>query len=307
MQGDSASAKAIHNLWRRFYCFVRSKKEERLTQRVGETTADKAARTTAAATKWMAIFTFLLFIVSALTLIILRNQLKEMHEGGIDTHALATSAGDQATAAKNFATSAGNINSGIDGAVIKMQAAVDQLGGQVTELSKNARESTRLAIAAEQTARATQDGLNTNRNALQLENRAWLGVTNESVIQFETGKAVKVDINLVNSGKTPASQVDEGTDLAAYSVIPSMPIIFGLKPTASIPPQGVHVLHFVSSVKLDGVTEAKVEAKQLIWVFRGTVQYEDFDKMRRATYVCMFMSDPPTKQLSFCPDGNDMD
>ncbi|MHB1745837.1 MAG: hypothetical protein ACYCRE_13850, partial [Acidobacteriaceae bacterium] len=136
---------------------------------------------------------------------------------------------------------------------------------------------------------------------------AWLGVSNQGVVQFETGRRIKVDITLVNSGKTPASHVMEGADVQPYTLIPDTPLLFGLTPTASIPPQGSHILHVASNAKLDGITKAKSEGKVLILVFRGTVQYEDFNKIQRSTSVCMFMSDPATKQLSFCETGNDMD
>jgi hypothetical protein len=57
-----------------------------------ETAADKATRQTATATIVMAVFTVVLAIVGVLTYCVLKNQLREMHEGGIDTHTLAKSA-----------------------------------------------------------------------------------------------------------------------------------------------------------------------------------------------------------------------
>lgn len=245
--------------------------------------------------------------VGILTLIIFAGQLYEMWQGGRQTDKLITASNTNARAATSFANSASNINGGIRAAVSKMQGAVDQLGSQVKELKKSAKESDRLAIATEKTAQAAKDGIVTNRNAIQLENRAWLGVTNETVVQFETGKPTKVDITLINTGKTPASHVMEGADVQPYTLIPDTPLLFGLTPTASIPPQGSHILHITSNAKLDGITKAKIEGKVLVLVFRGTVQYEDFNKIQRTTSVCMFMSDPATKQLSFCETGNDMD
>jgi hypothetical protein len=221
-------------------------------------------------------------------------------QGGKDSRRIADAAEKQVSAAKSFSKSAANINTGV-------QDAVGQLESQVAELRESAKESNRLAAATEKTAQAAKDGIVANRMALQLENRAWLGVSNEGVIQFETGKPIKVDITLVNSGKTPASHVMEGADVQPFTLIPDTPLLFGLTPTASIPPQGSHILHITSNTKLDGITKAKIEGKVLILVFRGTVQYEDFNKIQRTTSVCMFMSDPATKQLSFCETGNDMD
>jgi hypothetical protein len=61
-----------------------------------------AVRLTAVATVWMAIFTLVLTAVNGGTLLILHEQLKEMHEGGIDTHNLAVAAGNQAKATQNL-------------------------------------------------------------------------------------------------------------------------------------------------------------------------------------------------------------
>lgn len=80
--------------------------QERVAERKDETPADKAARITATATKWMAVFTFVLVLCTGATVVILRLQLKEMHEGGTDTHELAVQAKGQATAASQAARDA---------------------------------------------------------------------------------------------------------------------------------------------------------------------------------------------------------
>jgi hypothetical protein len=55
--------------------------KERAAKKKQETATDKAARITATATKWMAVFTFVLAFVGVGTLLVLKNQLKEMHSG----------------------------------------------------------------------------------------------------------------------------------------------------------------------------------------------------------------------------------
>ena len=168
-------------------------------------------------------------------------------------------------------------------------------------------QTKRLASATEITAQATKGGIETNRDALVLENRAWLGVVNETITQFEAGKELKADITVINSGKTPASQVMEGFDVEVLPVIPTTPILFGYKPTAAIPPQGPHILSFTSKAKLGGIEMGKITDKSLFLILRGTIQYEDFNRVQRRTNICMFMSDPATKHLSFCETGNEMD
>jgi hypothetical protein len=64
-----------------------------------ESAADKAARKTANATVWLAIFTVVLAVVSSWTLF-------EIHAGGTDTHNLAVAARDQAAEMKELAKAA---------------------------------------------------------------------------------------------------------------------------------------------------------------------------------------------------------
>ena len=113
-----------HNWWIRLIGYAKRKINERAAKKKNETPADKAARRTAVATIWMAIFTCILAVTSGLTIWILKNQLKEMHEGGIDTHALAeatknasVAASDQADAAQQFSDTAEEINKHADDSV----------------------------------------------------------------------------------------------------------------------------------------------------------------------------------------------
>lgn len=72
--------------------YVKRKFQERKAKYKDETPQDRATRRTTNATVWMAFFTFVLVLVGIGTYFILKNQLKEMHEGGTDTHDLATAA-----------------------------------------------------------------------------------------------------------------------------------------------------------------------------------------------------------------------
>jgi len=76
------------NWWVRFVGYVKRKSEERTAKKKNETSTDKAARRTAVATIWMAIFTCILAATSGLTICVLRNQLKEMQESRKQTEVL---------------------------------------------------------------------------------------------------------------------------------------------------------------------------------------------------------------------------
>jgi hypothetical protein len=83
--------------WVRFIRYAKRKMDERTAKKRYETPTDKAARVTSNATVWIAAFTFVSLVVSSSTFVILRSQLKEMHDGGVDTHTLAQLAINQTT------------------------------------------------------------------------------------------------------------------------------------------------------------------------------------------------------------------
>ncbi len=89
--------------WIRLIRYVKRKMDERAAKKQKEPPMDRAARITAKATVWIAFFTFVSVAVSVFTFLILKSQLREMHDGGIDTHNLAVAAGKQAEAARDQA------------------------------------------------------------------------------------------------------------------------------------------------------------------------------------------------------------
>jgi hypothetical protein len=94
-KADAHVKKPRRHWGREILGYVNRKRYERAAKRENETPADKAARTTATATVWMALFTCLLFLVTAGTYIEIKN-------GGADTHDLAVAAGKQADLRKRW-------------------------------------------------------------------------------------------------------------------------------------------------------------------------------------------------------------
>ena len=219
-----------NNGWFRFVGYVKRKRYERAAKKKNETPTDKAARRTATATVWMAIFTLVLAATSGLTIWILKNQLREMHEGGIDTHALAIaadktekSAEKSAQAARDFADTAHDINGGILGAV-----------GQLKAVADNARKS----------IQAAQD-------AFRDDQRAWVGVSKASLIQFEAGKPIKIDVLVLNTGKTPARKAHMATGFSLWDsplsgpppeAVQKMERLLPGNIAGTLPPQGEFIL-----------------------------------------------------------------
>jgi hypothetical protein len=109
--------------------------DERTAKKQKETPADKAARVTARATLWIAIFTLVSVAVSFFTFLILRSQLKEMHEGGVDTHTLAETSKltlrprvDIVSVGPYREMVNGQINNHVDGGFLRVQVGYTNRG-----------------------------------------------------------------------------------------------------------------------------------------------------------------------------------
>lgn len=175
-----------HHWGTRFVGYVKRKLHQRRAKKQHEKPADRAARRTATATVWMAIFTVVLATVSGLTLLVLRLQLKEMHEGGIDTHALADatskmkdSAEKSAQASRDFADTAGDIN--------------DSMGDAVKKLDAQAK-------AIQTSARAAESAAKTADQALHISERAYL-TFGTPIDDFQNAR---ISIPVYNGGHIPS-------------------------------------------------------------------------------------------------------
>jgi hypothetical protein len=164
--------------WRTgFINYVKRKVHERRAKKQNETPVDRAARHTANATIALAVFTIVLAGTSVGTVWILKNQLIEMHEGGIDTHALADASKKQAKAAKDFSVSADSINSEISDAESDLYTMAGNSAGAI---------------------RATE-------GAMRLEQRAWVAAVNIAGVPV-VGQPFITQVTAINSGRTFAKQ-----------------------------------------------------------------------------------------------------
>lgn len=164
----------------------------RLRQRQKESPTDRAARLTADATVALAIFTVVLAATSVMTVFILKNQLEEMHSGGVDTHALAESTNRVSQAAlrsqlasERFATAASNINTGV-------RTAVDKLNAQ-------AINSSRIAGVEERQSQIAASALE--------EERPWVGPRGFTLVYDSSRRIQGVIIPMLNGGRSTAIHV----------------------------------------------------------------------------------------------------
>jgi hypothetical protein len=163
--------------------------DERAATNKNETPADKAVRRTAVATIWMAIFTCVLAVTSGLTIWILKNQLKEMHEGGTDTHTLAQAADTQAKRMTDVSTAADKIRQAAENMVVQDQRIAD-----------NAKK------ALEASNRQSKAALDASIASSREDQRAWLGAGDETYSIPESGP-IESTVTVGNTGKSPAIDV----------------------------------------------------------------------------------------------------
>jgi hypothetical protein len=176
--------------------YVKRKYHQRRAKKKHESPADRAARRTASATIWMAVFTVVLATVSGLTLLILKRQLQEMHDGGVDTHKLASSASDQATWTQRLAGSADSQSGHMKDLADHMKDQSDRTKDLADQAKIQATESTIAAKAAKSAAETAKEALHISQRAY-----VFLGTPTHDFAHNQ------VNIPIVNSGHIPSGRV----------------------------------------------------------------------------------------------------
>ena len=254
--------------WERFVGYVKHQVYERKVKKEQETPADKAARRSATATVWMAVFTVILAMLSLGTLFILKNQLGEMHSGGIDTHDLAIAAGKQADAAKAQSEESKLQVDKMQKSLEKTDALIEQatVQAQASKASAKAAE-TQSRQAIEQTKNMTST-LDTIRNANRLTEESIRGRIAIQNIRLQkavvTGEPIVVLVETENIGHSVAL-VHSGFATKYWSGLPqdrNMPIDMSRdEPSAEEPgSQGLVVIRdkqVVTPEFLENISKAK--------------------------------------------------
>lgn len=178
---------------------IKRKLHERTTQYKDESASDKAQRRTTTATVVMAIFTAVLAVVGVLTYFILKNQLREMHEGGADTHDLAVAAGKQADAAKILA---------------------EQAKAQTGRMDKSLEKATEQAIATNNLASQAKRSADIARDAFKASNRPYVGV-GTIIIKYLSADVSGV-ITFYDRPVRQAVNMDFSIETKNYGTVPAL-------------------------------------------------------------------------------------
>lgn len=274
--------------------YIKRKRQEHIARKKEEATADKAARITATATKWMAFFTFVLALVTGGTYLVLRSQLREMRGGGIDTHELATAAGKQADEAK--------------AQVGKLAESVAKTDDLIRQASDQAKATNRLAAQAKRSADIAQ-------RTLEVSERPWVGVTAITLTDnVEVGKVLAAKFTAQNSGRTPAIHVKTTFRLNVLcEPLPSHPHPdYTVSTPASIsmllPNLGVESTEVKSSQPITEELMALLRSNSSCDIYGfALVTYDDTFGRTHWRHACGFWQKGTPKVLLSCQAYNDGD
>jgi|SRR5579872_140390 len=285
--------------WDRFVGYITSELDERKARKQQESSVDRAARRTATATVWMAIFTCVLAGTSYL-------QWREIHSGSTDTHDLAVHAKEQADKMKDMSDAAD-----------KISQAAENMVAEDSRIADNAEKA--MKASNEQSKSALDASIANSR----LDERAWVGLLYP--IKTADGEKLKVGrvvfkFRFKNSGKTPAINV--AYDILLRGTAPGDPIpdygpatpeetyakFTGIHESTVIAPGEEQFISFPQTVFYGPKQIEMTEKRQTILYFVGKVSYNDVfpNTPRHTTKLCV-VYEPDTGEVGTCPINNTMD
>lgn len=221
-------------------------------------------------------------------------QWREIHAGSTDTHDLAVAAKTQADKMKSMSEAAEKIQNAAEGMVTQDQRIADNAQSALDASNKQSKTALDATIAQ-------------NR----LDERPWIGIGQFRVARFEEKKPVTVDIQINNSGKTPALHVTQWIKykydtISQLGPLPSDFISANWQHVGSIPPQGNQVLHIYLPWDIWAGNLNSLTAKRTRLSFFGEISYDDVASVSHRTQICIFMIDPEIRELAFCEGWGDM-
>jgi hypothetical protein len=178
-----------------------------------------------------------------------------------------------------------------------------------TAAETNAKTSERIAKASESSVEAT-------REALRLEQRAWIAMDTVTAFPLTAGGPAAVHVSLRNTGKTPAVNVKTGARMRVFAK--------GVEPSLTfagsqwLGQQSNSILAPNSTVNLRGMTYdregrpynlldndvAGFADGAIVLYFDGVVTYDDIFKRSHRTTFCTYW-DPAISGYNDCARGNE--
>jgi len=156
----------------------------------------------------------------------------------------------------------------------------------------------------------SEKALQATIDQFRLDQRAWI-VLRECYILPAAAGEIRITLNVVNTGKSPAKDIQQATSfyVAPTPVLKSPPDnpLLKFRPSAPIAPGGKTELHIaVKVVDLGSDYAAITKGDKIIYEF-GEVRYRDvFGNPHRTTF-CLYQAAPTDQLFSTCERGNSID
>lgn len=225
--------------------------------------------------------------------------LKEMQAGSNDTHDLAISAAKQADAARKQSAQA--------------EAQARTMTDSLVETRRLITATYSLSSEAKRSADLAQQSFTATQQALRLDQRAWVSADHfELMAEPEEGKDVMATVTMVNTGKTPAIDVHEYTDIYIWEGEPPENSLVerGQPKSLAIIPPGSTKISFKTplGLKLNSTQLAKYADHSLSLYVKSIIRYKDVFAQPHRTNICVFHEQgKPLDFWSYCEHGNDAD
>lgn len=175
---------------------------------------------------------------------------------------------------------------------------------------------------AKRQAKSSEDAIATSLQIERADQRAWLGISEFEVEQYapdEPQKPFKIVLRLRNSGKTPAINIRLATAFQNYpdpvvdgpSTNDIKVLLHSLKESKSAfvaAPNSTRKYIIDDRVNKNIVTAnySTIRTYHSWAYFFGQIEYDDVFQHGRITKFCLYLADPPNKQLAHCNKFNEM-
>lgn len=230
-------------------------------------------------------------LMSGLAALFVCLQWWEMHQGGVDTHDLAVHAKDQADKMKDMSDAADKIRQAAENMVIQDQRIAD-----------NAQR------ALDASNRQSKAASNATIKQFREDQRAWVGLGNYVIENFDNKEPFRLLLPWFNSGKTPAIDTQVAVSYAitdAYMKGPPKDYRPNFTTANAISPQGIYGSK-MTNMAVPSQYDAILNGTKRFYVM-GRFRYHDiYSPTIHTTTFCLVYSEI-SRALIFCEEGNTMD
>jgi hypothetical protein len=223
-------------------------------------------------------------VIAILAAMFVAWQAYEMNTSGVDTHALAVSASNQANAAEAQSRQAELQTKRMAESIVKTDALIKETAIQ-------AKATNALAVQAKRSADVSEKSLASSQELFRMQERPWVGITDFRIVEFERSKLLKFDVRITNNGNSPALKIIHASafhfnDRKVLGPQSDWSLEKDSEPIGVLAPNGTVNLHF--AIPTDDRYEALANGTQWVYFF-GEIKYTDKSGINGFTKWCLYM------------------